>query len=157
LTEFSLYISVLKVTGDACPTMLLNILWAMSPKDVEFPVDCAQTEDFHLQLSCSPLGWQRDHCHQYPDIWRKAFNLSVFARKPSATCRPMLYGTGVSGYSLSLRRSTFSVWVCDIARSWKATFPFACIRLSFFADVVSFTDLPIEANKNSVYQMSKIK
>jgi len=35
------------------------------PKGSGISVDC-KTEDFHLELSCNPLGWQRDHCHQYP-------------------------------------------------------------------------------------------
>ena len=80
-------------------------------------------------------------------IWRRAFDLSAFARKLSATCKPMLYGTGVSGCSLSLRRFTFHVWVCDFARSWKATFLFACIRLSLLLMWLALPTCPQKPTK----------
>ena len=89
-------------------------------------------------------------------IYSRAFDLSGFARKPSATCRVVWHS--VSGYSLSLRRSTFSVWVCDFARSWKATFPFACIRLSFLqlAHRSQQKRITYKTLWHSVYHMSKI-
>jgi len=80
LTEFSLYISVLKITGDACPTILLNILWAMSPK--EGGIDCRLWNiGFPSSIIMQSLGLTKRSLSSVSlTMWRRAFDLSVFAR-----------------------------------------------------------------------------
>jgi len=63
----------------------------------------------------------------------------------------MLYGIGVSGYSVSLRTKIYlflfeSVILQGAERQHFPLLVFDCL----FADVVSFTDLPIKADKNGL-------
>jgi len=87
-----------------------------------------------------------------------AFDLSVFARKPSATCRPMLYGTGVSGYSVSLQRSTFLFESVTLQEAERPHFPLLVFDCLFYrlAHRSQQKRITYKTWWHSVYQMSKI-